>query len=108
MTFSSVAFLFVFLRCFSRIFFVGRLFTEDILSLVALVCSFGVSGAIEAGMLVLSKRQSQYANCPEQQHGLGRDFRTLSPDQTVPFFKVRCSSYCHVRLTERGSLCGLV
>ncbi|KIW20964.1 hypothetical protein PV08_01543 [Exophiala spinifera] len=71
MTFSSVAFIFVSLRCFSRILFAKRLFIEDVLIVLALVCSFGVAGAIEV----------------ERQYGLGENLYTLPPDQTVPGLK---------------------
>jgi hypothetical protein len=50
MTFSAVALVFILLRCSSRIFFVGRVLKEDILICVAMVWSFGLSGAIEVGM----------------------------------------------------------
>ncbi len=58
MTFSAVALVFVLLRCMSRVFFVGRVFNEDILICVAMVLSFGLSGAIEAGMFDYSSQKA--------------------------------------------------
>jgi len=50
MTFSAVALVFVLFRCTSSILFVGRVLKEDMLICVAMLWSFGLSGAIEVGM----------------------------------------------------------
>ncbi|KAK7906159.1 hypothetical protein LTR67_000885 [Exophiala xenobiotica] len=65
MTFSAVALVFILLRCTSRIFFVGRVLKEDILICVAMVWSFGLSGAIEV----------------ERQNGMGEHISTVSPER---------------------------
>jgi len=64
MTFSAVALVFVLLRCMSRVFFVGRVFNEDILICVAMVLSFGLSGAIEA----------------ERRNGMGEHIYNVPPE----------------------------
>jgi len=65
MTFSAVALVFVLLRCTSRVFFVGRVLKEDILICVAMVWSFGLSGAIVA----------------ERRNGMGEHIYNVSPER---------------------------